>query len=250
MTTKTCIYRIGIAALLFVFVLNCKAQTSVSFRSQWLDPTNLFTEEKPTGEFNTEFSVGGPWSLYFYYAHDLKNLTPIYLIGGVNHTHESIKADSLVFARQEARMIPNRSRVIFVSYQYSETVDNLSWIQPVITWNWNFLRKPSNSVHTFTAEVSPWMSLQRGDRYQDGGFINAQYNYTKHLNKWILSGNLKTIAVKVVEKEWDAFVLGEVLDLSAEFVPLKTTLDIVLNRPLITDEADDLGFTIGIVKEF
>jgi hypothetical protein len=54
----------------------------------------------------------------------------------------------------------------------------------------------------------------------------------------------------VVEKEWDAFVLGEVLDLSAEFVPLKTTLDVVLNRPLITDEADDLGFTIGIIKEF
>jgi len=250
MTTKTWLNRIGIAICFLLFTIGLKAQINVSLRSQWLDPTNLFTEKKPTGEFSSEFSVGGPWSLYFYYAHDLRNLTPIYMIGGLNNTHESEKSDSLVFAKQDVRKIPKSSRVIFVSYQYSETVDHLSWIQPIATWNWNFFKNASKTVHTLTAEISPWMSIQRGNRFQDGGFINGQYNYTKHLEKWILSGNLKTIAVKVVEKEWDAFVLGEVLDLSATFVPIKTTLDIVFNKPIITDEDDKMGFTIGIIKEF
>jgi hypothetical protein len=36
-------------------------------------------------------SVGGDWSFYFYYAHDLEHLSPIFMIAGVNNTHESQK---------------------------------------------------------------------------------------------------------------------------------------------------------------
>lgn len=238
-----------------VFIFLClsfflKAQTNVSLKSQWLDPTNLFTEKKPTAEFSSTFSVGGPWSLNFYYAHDIENLTPIYLIGGVNNTRESKKSDSLNFNSLVPRTFPKFTRNIFVSYQYSETIRQLSWFQPIITWDWNFLNQSSKSVHTFTAEVSGWMSFQRGNEYQDGGYINAKYNYAKHLEQWIFNMNLSTIAVNVFEPNTDIFVLGQVLSLSSTYIPFNTTLEVVLNKPLVTKEDDALGFTVGLIKEF
>lgn len=237
---------------LFLFCLAIKmdAQTSVSLKSQWLDPTNLFTEKVPTAEFNTTFSIGGDWSLSFYYAHDLEHLTPIYLFGGVNNTHESLKTDSLVFAKFQARTFSKYSRNIFVSYQYSQTIRQLSWIQPFVTWDWNFIRNPSKSVHTITAEISGWMSFQRENEYQDGGYINGKYNYAKHFEKWLLNGNLSTIAIAVFEADRDVFVLGEILTLSATYLPFNTTLEVVLNKPLITKDDDAMGFTVGLIKEF
>ncbi|MCG6188190.1 hypothetical protein [Maribellus maritimus] len=230
--------------------LNVTAQTSVSLKSQWLDPTNLFTEKVPTAEFSTTFSVGGPWSLYFYYAHDIEGLTPIYLIGGVNNTRESVRTDSLVFSSPEARVFPKYSRNIFVSYQYSETIRQLSWIQPIVTWDWNFIKNPSKSVHTLSAEVSGWMSFQRGNEYQDGGYISGKYNCAKHYEKWTFNGSLSTLAIEIFESGRNIFVLGEVLSLSSTYIPFNTTLEVVLNKPLITEEDSELGFTIGLIKEF
>lgn len=235
---------------LFCISFHLFGQTSLSLKSQWLDPTNLFTEKVPTAEFSSTFSVGGQWSLYFYYAHDVQHLTPIYLIGGVNNTRESLKTDSLNFSVSEARIIPKYSRNIFVSYQYSETIKQLSWIQPIVTWDWNFIKNSSKSVHTFTAEASGWMAITRKNTYQDGGYISGKYNYAKHFEKWIVSGNLSTLAIKIYEPDRDLFVLGEVLSLSSTFIPFNTTLEVVLNKPLITEEANDLGFTVGLIKEF
>lgn len=241
---------IAFCTILFFLSLNTFGQTSVSLKSQWLDPTNLFTEKVPTAEFNTNFSVGGNWSLTFYYAHDLEHLSPIYLYGGVNNTHESVKTDSLIFSIAPARTFSKYSRNIFVSYQYSQTIRQLSWIQPFATWDWNFIKTPSKSVHTITAEISGWMSFQRQDVYQDGGYINGKYNYAKHFEKWILNGNLSTIAIAVFEAERDVFVLGEILTLSTTYLPFNTTLELVLNKPLITKDDNELGFTIGLIKEF
>lgn len=250
MKPKTNLKLTVISSILFCWSLNMNGQTSVSLKSQWLDPTNLFTEKKPTAEFSTTFPVGGLWSLYFYYAHDIEGLTPIYLIGGVNNTRESLKTDSLNFSSLNARIFPKFSRNIFVSYQYSETINQLSWIQPIVTWDWNFLKKPSKSVHTLTAEISGWMSFQRGNEYQDGGYLNGKYNYARHFEKWILNGNLSTIAVTIFEPNRDIFVLGEVLSLSGTYLPFNTTVEVVLNKPLITKDDNELGFTIGLIKEF
>lgn len=236
--------------ILFFMIFNVKAQNSVSIKSQWLDPTNLFTEKVPTAEFSSKFSVGGLWTLYFYYAHDIEHLTPVYLIGGVNNTRDSDRKDSLQFSSPEARVFPKYSRNIFVSYQYSETIRHLSWIQPIITWNWNFIKKPSRTVHTLSAEVSGWMSFQREDKFQDGGYISGKYSYEKHFEKWILNGSFSTLAIEVFEPDRDLFVLGEVLNLSPKYTPWKTTLEVVLNKPLITEEDNELGFTVGLIKEF
>lgn len=240
----------NVVVLLLLTSVKVNGQTSVSMKSQWLDPTNLFTEKKPTVEFNSTFSVGDNWSLNFYYAHDVQNLTPIYLISGVNNTHVSEKLDSLCFVNSETRTFPKYSRNIFVSYQYSETVRHLSWIQPIVTWEWNLTKSASRKVHTFTTEASAWMSVQRGDVRQDGGFINGKYSYSKLLNKWVLKGSLTTIGVEIFEANRDVFVLGEVLRLSSIYLPLKTSLEVVLNKPLITPEDNKLGFTIGLTKEF
>ncbi|WP_346857331.1 hypothetical protein [uncultured Draconibacterium sp.] len=247
--------KINLKTLAVSFMLLClssfvNAQTSFSLKSQWLDPTNLFTEKKPTAEFSTTFPVGGDWSIYFYYAHDIENLSPIYLIGGVNNTRNSENEDSLLFSSPDARVFPKFSRNIFLSYQYSETIRQLSWFQPIITWNWNFLRQSSKSVHTLTAEASGWLSFQRGDEYQDGAYINAKYNYAKHFETWILNMNLSTIAVEVYEPDNDIFVLGEVLSLSSTYIPFNTTLEVVINKPLVTKENSDFGFTVGLIKEF
>ncbi|HPE77362.1 MAG TPA: hypothetical protein P5210_12215 [Draconibacterium sp.] len=250
MKPKTYVKPVVLCIVLFFFSLNIYAQTSVSLKSQWLDPTNLFTEKVPTAEFNTTFSVGGNWSLNFYYAHDVEHLSPIYLIGGVNNTRESSKKDSLVFAKSPARTFSKYSRNIFVSYQYSQTIRQLSWVQPIVTWDWNFIKNPSHSVHTLTAEISGWMSIQRENEYQDGGYINGKYNYARHFEKWLLNSNLSTIAIVVLEEERDVFVLGEILTLSATYLPFNTTLEVVLNKPLITKDDDDLGFTVGLIKEF
>lgn len=236
--------------ILFCFVLNVYGQTSISLKSQWLDPTNLFTEEKPTAEFNTTIPIGGLWSFNFYYAHDIENMTPIYLIGGINNTRESLKTDSLIFSSLKARTFSKYSRNIFVSYQFSETINQLSWIQPIVTWNWNFIKNSSKSVHTLSAEISGWMSIQRGNEYQDGGYINGRYNYAKHLQKWILNGNLSTIAVNIFEPTGNTFVLGQVLSLSSTFIPINTTFEFVVNKPVITDGDDAFGFTFGLIKEF
>lgn len=235
---------------LFCLAIKMNAQTSVSLKSQWLDPTNLFTEDVPTGEFSTTFSVGGDWSLYFYYAHDLEHLSPIYLIGGVNNTHLSLKTDSLCFSIAPARTFSKYSRNIFMSYQFGETNNYLSWIQPIITWDWNLIKNPSKSVHTITAEISGWLSIQRGDKYQDGGYINGKYNYAKHFEKWVMNGTASTLAVAIFEPDRDVFVLGQVLTVSATYLPFNTTLEVVLNKPLITKDDDDLGFTVGLIKEF
>ena len=45
-------------------------------------------------------------------------------------------------------------------------------------------------------------------------------------------------------------MLGEVLNLSSKYIPWNTTLEVVLNKPLITEEDDELGFTVGLIKEF
>ena len=250
MKPKTRLKLTTASVILLCVALNVKGQNSVSLKSQWLDPTNLFTEKTPTAEFSSKFSVGGLWTLYFYYAHDIENLTPIYLIGGVNNTRDSDKKDSLQFSSPEARTFPKFSRNIFVSYQYSETIHQLSWIQPIITWNWNFIKKPSRTVHTLSAEVSGWMSIQRKNVFQDGGYISGKYSYEKHFEKWILNGSLSTLAIKIFEPDKDLFVLGEVLNLSTKFVPWNTTLEVVLNKPLITEEDSELGFTVGLIKEF
>ncbi len=236
--------------ILLGWSVNTTGQTSVALRSQWLDPTNLFTEKKPTAELNTTFSVGGKWSLNFYYAHDVENLTPIYLIGGANYTKESAVKDSLDLGAIAARVVPKFSRNLFLSYQYSETVRQLSWFQPIMTWNWNFVRQRSGIVHTITPEISGWLSFQRGDNYQDGCYVKAKYNCAKHLEKWILNGSFSSLAVDVFEKEQELFVFGQVLNLSSTYLPWKTTVEVVLNKPLITDGDDRLGFTAGIVKEF
>lgn len=249
MKPKTNLKFIIISLILFYFSTNINGQTSVALKSQWLDPTNLFTEKVPTAEFSTTFSVGGLWSLYFYYAHDIEGLTPIYLIGGVNNTRLSSIKDSLQFSLPKARTFARYSRNIFVSYQYSETIPQLSWVQPIITWDWNFIKKPSKSVHTLRAEVSGWMSTQRGE-FQDGGYISGKYNYAKHLEKWILNASLSTLAIKIFEPGKNLFVLGEVLNLSTTYLPFNTTLEVVLNKPLITEEDSELGFTAGLIKEF
>jgi hypothetical protein len=248
MITGLKIFFIGF--LMFGLSVQLIGQTSVSLKSQWLDPTNLFTEKKPTVEFNTNLNLGGCWSLNFYYAHDVRNLSPIYLISGFNYLSESKRIDSLSFASSQSRFFPKYSRNIFVSYQYSQTVRQLSWIQPIVTWNWNFIRSAAKTVHTFTAETSGWLSVQRGDKHQDGTFINGKYTYSKHLDKWIFSANVTTIAVGIFEDSRDIFVLGEVLRLSSTYRPFKTTLEMVFNKPLITPEDDRLGFTIGLTKEF
>ncbi len=250
MKLKTHLIPIAFTLLLFCLSLNMNAQTSVSLKSQWLDPTNLFTEKVPTAEFNTTFPVCGNWSLSFYYAHDIEHLSPIYLFGGVNNTHNSQKTDSLSFSIAPARIFSKYSRNIFVSYQYSQTIRELSWVQPFITWDWNFIKNPSKSVHTITAEISGWMSFQREDEYQDGGYINGKYNYAKHFEKWIMNGNLSTIAIAVFEAKRDVFVLGEVLMLSATYLPFNSTIEVVLNKPLITKDDDTMGFTVGLIKEF
>ncbi len=194
--------------------------------------------------------LGGLWSLNFYYAHDIQNLSPIYLIGGVNHTKKSGEIDSLSFSSQKGRGFPKKSRNIFISYQYSQTVQQLSWIQPIYTLNWNITSNALRTVHTFTTEASGWMSIQRGDIHQDGAFINGKYTYSKHLDKWIFSGNLTNIGVGIFEADRDVFVLGEVLRLSSTYLPVKTTLEVVFNKPLITPEDNSLGFTVGVSKEF
>jgi hypothetical protein len=250
MKLKTNFKPVTFCIVLFFLSLNNYAQTSVSLKSQWLDPTNLFTEKVPTAEFNTTFSVGGNWSLNFYYAHDVEHLSPIYLIGGVNNTRESSKKDSLVFAKSPARTFSKYSRNIFVSYQYSQTIRQLSWVQPIVTWDWNFIKNPSKSVHTLTAAASGWVSFQRENEYQDGGYINGKYNFAKHFEKWLLNSNLSTIGIVVFEAERDIFVLGEILTLSSTYLPFNTTLEVVLNKPLITKDDDELGFTIGLIKEF
>lgn len=250
MKPKTNFKTIPVSIILFCLSLNMTGQTSLSLKSQWLDPTNLFTEKKPTAEFSSTFSVGGLWSMNFYYAHDVENLLPIYLIGGINNTRESLKTDSLNFSVSEARIFPKFSRNIFMSYQYSQTINQTSWIQPFITWDWNFIKNSSKSVHTLTAELSGWMSIQRGNQFQDGGYINGKYNYAKHFEKWILNANLSTLAVKIYEPTREIFVLGEVLNLSSTYLPFKTTLEVVLNKPLITKDDNELGFTIGLIKEF
>jgi len=250
MNSKTFLKLTFIILALFYLSMNNYAQTSISLKSQWLDPTNLFTEDKPTAEFNTTIPIKGNWSLSFYYAHDLENLTPIYLYGGVNNSHESEKKDSLSFSINKARIFPSYSNNLFISYQFSETQNQVSWIQPIYTWNWNFLNNRSNSVHTFTAEITGWMSIQRGDLFQDGGYINAQYNYAKHFENWILNGNLSTLALGITDPNGEIFVLGEVINLSSTYVPFNTTLELVLNKPLITKDNNELGFTVGIIHEF
>ena len=250
MKPKTSSKPIIFCIILFFFSLNNYAQTSVLLKSQWLDPTNLFTEKVPTAEFSTTFSVGGDWSLYFYYAHDIEHLSPIYLIGGINNTHESLKTDSLIFSKSPARTFTKYARNILLSYQFGETNNYLSWIQPIITWDWNFVKNPSKSVHTVTAEISGWLSFQRGDKYQDGGYVKGKYNYARHFEKWVMNGNLSTLAVTVLEPARDVFILGEVLTLSATYLPFNTTLEVVLNKPLITKDDDELGFTVGLIKEF
>ena len=71
----------------------------------WLDIQKLYkTEEKMKLLFimiinllmisnllSQNASVGGDWSFYFYYAHDLEHLSQIIMIAGVNNTHESQK---------------------------------------------------------------------------------------------------------------------------------------------------------------
>ena len=249
MEPKTNFKPIVFSIILFFLVVNIYGQTSISLKSQWLDPTNLFTEKVPTAEFSTTFSVGGDWSLYFYYAHDIEHLSPIYLIGGVNNTHESQKTDSLIFSIAPTRTFSKYSRNIFMSYQYGETNNYLSWAQPIITWDWNFVKNPSKSVHTLTAEISGWLSFQR-DTYQDGGYINAKYNYAKHFEKWVMNGTASTLAVAIFEPQRDAFVLGQVLTLSTTYLPFKTSLEVVLNKPIYTTDNDDFGFTVGLIKEF
>ncbi|MBK6284293.1 MAG: hypothetical protein IPF54_18145 [Draconibacterium sp.] len=59
-----------------------------------------------------------------------------------------------------------------------------------------------------------------------------------------------TIAIVVLEDERDVFVLGEILTLSTTYLPFNTKLEVVLNKPLITKDDDDLGFTVGLIKEF
>ncbi len=250
MKPKTNLKLIVISFILFYLSSNINGQTSVALKSQWLDPTNLFTEKKPTAEFNTIFPIGGLWNLNFYYAHDVENLTPIYLIGGINNIQESSKTDSLSFTTGSTRIFPKFSRNVFLSYQYSETINQLSWIQPIVTWDWNFIKNSQKSIHTLTAEISGWLSVQRGNNYQDGGYINGKYNFAKHFEKWILNTNLSTIAVKIFEPEREIFVLGQVLSLAGTFIPFNTTLEVVLNKPLITEEGNELGFTIGLIKEF
>lgn len=250
MNLKTLLKLSVVALFVFCLSLNVNAQTSISLKSQWLDPTNLYTVKKPTAEFNTTFPIAGNWSFTFYYAHDIENLTPIYLIGGVNNSHESIQKDSLIFSPTEARIFPSSSNNLFVSYQFSETLNQMSWVQPIYTWNWNFLKNNTETVHTITAEVSAWMSIQRGDIYQDGGYVNAKYNYAKHFNKWILNGNLSTIAIGVIEPNRNIFVLGEVLSLSSTYLPYRSTLELVFNKPIITKDNSEFGFTIGLSYEF
>ena len=133
MNFKPFLKLIFVSLFLFCLSINTNAQTSISLKSQWLDPTNLFTEKTPTAEFKTTFPVGRNWSMCFYYAHDIENLTPIYFVGGVNNTHESIKKDSLSFSPKDVRIFPKYSSNIFLSYQFSETLNQLSWIQPIIT---------------------------------------------------------------------------------------------------------------------
>jgi len=250
MKPKTHIKLAAISLILICLTLSAQSQNSVSLKSQWLDPTNLFTEKVPTAEFISKFSVGGLWTLYFYYAHDIEHLTPVYLIGGVNNTRDSDRKDSLQFSLPKARVFQKYSRNIFVSYQYSETIHQLSWIQPIITWNWNFIKKPSRTIHTLSAEISGWMSIQRKIVFQDGGYISGKYSYEKHFEKWILSGSLSLLAIKIFEPDRNPFVLGEVLNLSTKYIPFNTTLEIVLNKPLITEEESELGFTVGLIKEF
>lgn len=67
---------------------------------------------------------------------------------------------------------------------------------------------------------------------------------------WAFDTNFSTIAVKIVAEDWDAFVIGAVFGVSANFLPLKTSIDIVLHKPIVTDEENELDFTIGISKEF
>ena len=87
MKPKTNFKPIVFSIILYCLAMNIYAQSSVSLKSQWLDPKNLFTEEVPTAEFSNNVSVGGDWSFYFYYAHDLEHLSPIFMIAGVNNTH-------------------------------------------------------------------------------------------------------------------------------------------------------------------
>ena len=242
-------FKLLIGSILCGFMIQSKAQTSISLRSQWLDPTNLFTEDTPTMEFTSDVEIGGPFNLHFYYAHDIDNLIPIYLIGGINYNLLSKSIDSLV-VNNITQEIPKVSTDLMLTYQYFHTLNELSAIQPVFTINRNFVRKPSASVHTLMAEFSPWMSLNRKEWYQDGFYLTAKYNYTKYIKKWGFDTNFSAITVKVVEKDWDAFVIGGVLGISATYLPFKTSLDVVLNKPIITDEENDFDFTIGIIKEF
>ena len=231
------------------FTIQSKAQTSISLRSQWLDPTNLFTEDTPTLESTTDVAIGGPFNLHLYYAHDIANLIPIYLIGGINYNLSSKSIDSLS-VNNNIQEVPKVSSDLMLTYQYFHTLNQLSAIQPVFTINRNFVRKSSASVHTLMAELSPWMSLNREEWYQDGFYFTTKYSYKKYIKKWGFDTNFSAIAVKVVENDWDAFVVGGVLGISATYLPVKTSLDIVLNKPFITDEQNDLDFTIGISKEF
>ncbi|MDX1285324.1 MAG: hypothetical protein R3182_09935 [Draconibacterium sp.] len=243
-------FRLFVGVLLCSFFIQSKAQTSVSLRSQWLDPTNLFTEDTPTMEFATNVTIVGPFNLHFYYAHDMHNLIPIYLIGGINYSHTSKIVENLLLPNNKLQEIPKVSKDIMFTYQYFHTLDQLSALQPVFTINRNFVSNPSASVHTLMAEFSPWMSLQREYWYQDGFYLTTKYNYAKFINKWEFNTNISAIAVKVVEEDWDAFVIGAVFGISTKFLPFNSSLDIVLNKPLITDEENDLDFTIGITKEF
>lgn len=213
-------------------------------------PPIFLQKKKPTAEFNTTFPVAGNWSMTFYYAHDLENISPIYLFGGVNYSNEATQKDSLSFSTKGARVFPKYSNNLFISYQFSETQNQVSWIQPIYTWNWNFLRTASKSVHTVTAEITGWMSIQRVDLLQDGGYIKGQYNYAKHFDKWILNGNVSTLALGIKEPTRNIFVLGQVLTVSSTFVPCNTTLEMVLNKPLITKDNNELGFTVGLIHEF
>lgn len=57
-------------------------------------------------------------------------------------------------------------------------------------------------MHTLSAEVSGWMSIQRGE-FQDGGYISGKYGYEKHFEKWILNSSLSTLAIKIFEPDRD-----------------------------------------------
>ena len=66
----------------------------------------------------------------------------------------------------------------------------------------------------------------------------------------LIAGRFIPLHFADVKRQNPAFVIGGVLGISATYLPFKTSLDVVLNKPIITDEENDFDFTIGIIKEF